>query len=153
MGARSAHILLFGCPVTKIVDMIDTFFQTRKKMTCLASTRGGKGAKVGGRSGASGGRGRLRLRALKGLVSLSSTPCYLLTRCGGFIGYRLCRRPLKKSAGDDFWRPWLSWDAPCKPFETFGMHWGQQGSQSELFGTPVQVGAPIPRPGGGGGGL
>ena len=30
-----------------------------------------------------------------------------------FIGYRLCRRPLKKSAGDDFWRPWLTWAAPC----------------------------------------
>ena len=29
-----------------------------------------------------------------------------------FIGYRLCRRPLKKSAADDFWRPWLSWAAP-----------------------------------------
>ena len=29
-----------------------------------------------------------------------------------FIGYRLCRRPLKKSAGDDFWRPWLTWAAP-----------------------------------------
>ena len=38
---------------------------------------------VGGRGGASGGRGRLRLRALNGLVALSSTPCYLLTRCGG----------------------------------------------------------------------
>ena len=24
-----------------------------------------------------------------------STPCYLLTRCGGFTGYRLCRRPLR----------------------------------------------------------
>ena len=39
--------------------------------------------------------GRLRLRALKGLVTLFSTPCYLLTRCGGLIGYRLCRRPLR----------------------------------------------------------
>ena len=34
-----------------------------------ASREGGKGAKVGVRGGASGGRGRLRLRALKGFVS------------------------------------------------------------------------------------
>ena len=70
-----------------------------------------------------------------------------------FIGYRRCRRPLKKLAGDDFWRPWLTWGAPCKAFMAFGMHWARQGSQSRLVGTPVQVGAPISRPGWGGGGL
>ena len=69
-----------------------------------------------------------------------------------FIGYRLCRRPFKKSAGDDFWRPWLTWAAPWVPFVAFGMYWAQQGRQSRLFGTPVQAGAPISRPGGGGGG-
>ena len=70
-----------------------------------------------------------------------------------FIGYRLCRRPLKKSAGDDFWMPWPSWDAPCKPFETFGMHWADQGSRSRLFDTPVGAAAPVSGPGRGGGGL
>ena len=28
----------------------------------------------------------------------------------------------------------------------FGVHWARQGSQSRLFGTPVQAGAPISRP-------
>ncbi len=51
--------------------------------------------RVGGRGGAGGGRGRLRHRAMQGFLSGFSTPCYLLTRCGGFIGYRLCRRPLR----------------------------------------------------------
>ena len=59
---------LLVAPVTKIADMFDTFFK-HAKMTRLALTGGGKGTKVGGRSGASGGRGRLRLRALKGFVS------------------------------------------------------------------------------------
>ena len=68
-----------------------------------------------------------------------------------FIGYRLCRRPLKKSAGDDFWSPWLTWAAPCKPFAAYEVHWTQQGSQSRLFGTPVQAGAAISRPGEAGG--
>ena len=70
-----------------------------------------------------------------------------------FIGYRLCRRPVKKSAGSDFWMAWPSWDAPCKPFETFGMHWADQGSQSRLFDTPVGAAAPVSGPGRGGGGL
>ena len=54
-----------------------------------------------------------------------------------YIGYRLCRRPLTKWAGDDFGRPWLTWGAPCLPFVAFGMHWAHQGSQSRLFGIPV----------------
>ena len=69
-----------------------------------------------------------------------------------FIGYRLCRRPLKKSTGDDFWRPWLIWAAACKPFAACGWHWAHQGSQSRLFGAPVRAAAPMSRPGGGGGG-
>ena len=68
-----------------------------------------------------------------------------------FIGYRLCRRPFKKSAGDDFWRPWLTWAAPCKPVAAFGVHWAHQGKQSRLFGTPAQAAAPISRPGEAGG--
>ena len=58
---------LLVAPVTKIADMVDTFSK-HAKMTRLASTGGGRGAKVGCRGGASGGRGRLRLGALKGLV-------------------------------------------------------------------------------------
>jgi len=60
-----------------------------------------------------------------------------------FIGYRLCRRPLKKSAGDDFWRSWLTWGGPCKALVAFGVHWGNQESQSWLFSTPVQAAALI----------
>ena len=48
---------------------------------------------VGGRGGASGGRGRLRHRAMQGLVTLSSTPCYLLTRCGGSTSPSASTRP------------------------------------------------------------
>ena len=47
-----------------------------------------------------------------------------LEPAAGFIGYCLCRRPLKKSAGDDFWRPWLTWGAPCKAFVAVGVHLG-----------------------------
>ena len=52
-----------------------------------------------------------------------------------------------------FWRLWLTWHAPCKPFRAFGMHWADQGSQSKLFGIPVWAGAPISGPGWAGGGL
>ena len=59
---------LLVAPVTKITDMVDTFFRTRKNDS-LCFERGWLLAEVGGRGGASGGRGRLRLRALKGIVS------------------------------------------------------------------------------------
>ena len=55
-----------------------------------------------------------------------------------------------------FWGPLL--EALADPGRSlqglsgFGVHWARQGSQSRLFGTPVQAGAPISRPGGGGGG-
>ena len=123
---------------------------------------------VGGRGGASGGRGRLRLRALNGLVSLSSTPCYVLTRCGGLK--RL--PPLPPTSGTRGMDAWmlgcLSLCSPscrCGPnlgcfLEAFGHLWchlgwslqacgsiwarlAQAGYPNEQFGTPVQAGAPI----------
>ena len=61
------HRLLVA-PVTKIADMVNTLLQTRKNDS-LGFDPGWLMVEVGGRSGASGGRGRLRLRALKGFVS------------------------------------------------------------------------------------
>ena len=59
---------LLVAPVAKIVDIFDVFFQAVKG-GLRESRKRGPGAQVGGRGGASGGRGRLRLRALKGFAS------------------------------------------------------------------------------------
>ena len=53
-------------------------------------------------------------------------------------------------SGHDFWRPWRTRGASCKAL-LIGRTLGCKGSKSRLFGTPVQAGAPISRPGGGGG--
>ena len=96
-----------------------------------------------------------------------STPCYLLTRCGGFTGYRLCRRPLRLESlrtgclelhvalYGDLWA-WMGDDLGLH-FGALGVIWltawkalggmwaplGQTGCSNELFGTPVQAGASI----------
>ena len=59
---------LLVAPVTKIADMVNTLFQTRKNDS-LGFDPGWWMVEVGGRGGASGGRGRLRLRAMQGIVS------------------------------------------------------------------------------------
>ena len=76
MGARSAHILVFGRPgdqrmhvffgsqLTSLIFGVKSDVEESKN-----SSRCWWMVEVGGRGGASGGRGRLRLRALKGLVS------------------------------------------------------------------------------------
>ena len=103
----------------------------------------GPGAQVGGRGGASGGRGRLRLRALKGFVSLFSTPSYLLTRCGGFKRLPPLPPTSIKSVGCRLldlvpiwvavWRPLVTcvvtWDGPCKLAGAFGLDGLSQGAQ------------------------
>ena len=76
--------------------------------------------KVGGRGGASGGRGRLRLRALNGLVTLFSTPGYLLTRCGG-----LQAPPLPPTSFFGYWFPsYMELGTVPKGFEKYG-GWGE----------------------------
>ena len=71
MGAQFVHIFPLVVPVAEIVDIfVGRVSSTRKDQKF--SVNGGRrwyGEKVGGRSGASGGRGRLRLRALIGIVS------------------------------------------------------------------------------------
>ena len=48
--------------------------------------------------------------------SLAGPP---LEFAAGFTGYRLRRRPRKKSAGDDFRSPRPSRAAPCKPLAAY----------------------------------
>ena len=44
--------------------------------------------------------GEVNLRALQGILKNPNTPCYLVPRCGGYNGFRLCRRPpFCKAAG------------------------------------------------------
>ena len=57
--------------------------------------RSGRGRKVCGRGEAQRRGGRLRLRAMQGFVPSIQHALLPLTRCGGFTGYRLCRRPLQ----------------------------------------------------------
>ena len=53
-----------------------------------------EGEEVCGRGKAQRRGGRLRLRAMQGFVPTVQHALLPLTRCGGFTGYRLCRRPL-----------------------------------------------------------
>ena len=99
MGATFAHVLLLGRPggqrmhvFWKSASVLDFSVksdveESRNGCRCWLMVE------VGGRGGASGGRGRLRLRSSNGLVSLSSTPCYLLTRCGGSTSPAASTRP------------------------------------------------------------
>ena len=75
MGARSAHIFLFGRPGDQSLHVFGSqltslIFSVKSD---VEESRNGDQCwlrvEVGGRGGASGGRGRLRLRALKGFVS------------------------------------------------------------------------------------
>ena len=86
MGAKFAHIFNFGRPVTKIVGTVDIFSKHETWLALLAQ--------VGGRSGATGGRGRLLLRALKVLVSHVQHALLSLDEVRRIYRLRLCRRLL-----------------------------------------------------------
>ena len=107
---------------------------------------------VGGRGGASGARGRLRLRALQGLASLIQHALLPLDEVrriekvtafaadlrdprNGCLDACLCARLVADLAGIwvALWRPLatcgVTWDDTCKPVLAFGLDWVRQSTQ------------------------